>query len=74
MQLNSCLTLIGVYFERIILDGLLFWRRLRFANSIIDFFFSLKGSKHKGTLYIRNVTLLLRFIVTKGRMNFKIVF
>ena len=29
----SCLTLIGVYFEGIILDELLFWRR--FANSLI---------------------------------------
>lgn len=42
------------------------------SNSVIDFF-SLKGPKQKGTSYIRNVTLLLRFTVTKGKINFKIV-
>lgn len=72
-MLLPCFTLIGVYFDIIILDELLFWRT--FAHSIIDFF-SLKGPKCNGTLYIRDLTLLLKILNCNQRRNliFKIAF
>lgn len=54
-----CLTWIGVYFEWFARDGAYFGdNEKEFANTIIDFFTPI-GPNLTGTLYIRNVTLLL---------------
>lgn len=71
MRMISCLILIGVYFEGLILDYYFGEDyNIIILFEILDFFF-LYGIEHNGTLYIRNVTLLLkRFTETKGRIHF----